>query len=111
MASSTRRGKYGAVRTEVDGVTFASKMEARRYTELRLMERAGEIGELTMQVRHQLRVNGQLICTYVSDFEYRDVHTGAWIVEDVKGKPSPVYKLKAKLMLACCGIVILETQA
>ena len=103
--------KYRAIRTEVDGVTFASRMEARRYSELKLLEQAGEIEDLQMQVRHRLVVNGVRVCDYLSDFEYRDLRTGEWITEDVKGKASPVYKLKAKLMKACKGITILETTA
>jgi hypothetical protein len=103
--------KYHAIPTEVDGVRFASRMEARRYRELRLLEQAGAIEKLTLQRRHTIRVNGVLICAYVSDFEYRDVVTGRWIVEDVKGKATPVYKLKAKLMRAVHGIEVQEVQA
>lgn len=35
--------KYGAKKTVVDGVTFDSKAEARRYQQLKLMQQAGEI--------------------------------------------------------------------
>lgn len=108
---ASRRGKYGARRTEVDGITFASAMESRRYGELRLAEMAGEIRDLELQPRYPLRVNGQLICTYVADFRYLDVRTGRIVVEDVKGKPTPVYRLKAKLMRAVHNISVLETTA
>ena len=103
--------KYHAIPTEVDGVRFASRMEARRYQELRLLERAGEIEGLEMQVRYPIVVNGVKVCEYVSDFEYRDLSTGRWIVEDVKGKATPVYKLKAKLMRAVHHVEIQEVQA
>jgi hypothetical protein len=86
-------------------------MEARRYQELRLMERAGEIEKLTLQRRYPIRVNGVLVCAYVSDFEYRDLRTGRWVVEDVKGARTSTYKLKAKLMRAVHGIEIQEVQA
>lgn len=106
-----RRGKYGAKPTMVDNIRFASKMESRRYQELRLLEQAGEIANLKLQTRYPLRVNGVLICTYVPDFEYDDLRNGVHVVEDVKGKATQVYKLKAKLMRACHGITVLETQA
>ena len=38
--------KFGNVRTSVDNITFASKAEARRYQELRLLEKAGEIEKM-----------------------------------------------------------------
>ena len=99
--------KYHAVRTTVDGITFASKKEAARFVELRLMERAGEIGQLTLQPVWPLVVNGVKICNYIADFQYR-TPVGR-IVEDVKGVKTPVYKLKKKLMLAVYGIEIYET--
>lgn len=66
--------KYGAKRTtlpELPGQTFDSKAEARRARELLLMEKAGEIRDLKFHVRYPLKVNGQLVCTYVADFTYR----------------------------------------
>lgn len=101
--------KYGAIRTEVDGITFASKKEARRYGELRLLERAGEIGALTLQPRYPLKVNGKLICTYVADFEYYPADPEkAKVVEDAKGVRTPVFALKAKLFEALHGFPISE---
>lgn len=101
--------KYGAVRTEVDGITFASKKEARRYSELRLLERAGEIGALTLQPRYPLKVNGKLVCTYVADFEYYPADSGKpRIVEDAKGVRTPVFAIKAKLFEAVHGFKIVE---
>ena len=101
-----RRSKYGAIRTEVDGIKFASKREAKRYGELKLLERAGKIHNLTVQPRFDLVVHGTNICTYVGDFRYLE---DGWIVEDVKGVRTSVYRIKAKLMLACHGIKIKET--
>ncbi len=49
--------KYKAVRTEVDGIKFASKKEARRYGELLLLQRAGEISNLELQVPFLLTCN------------------------------------------------------
>ena len=103
-----RRNKFGAVRTEFDGQTFASKAEARRYANLRLLSKIGEIADLETQPSFPLVVNGQKVCTYIADFRYRVVATGAVIVEDVKGGPTatPTFKLKVKLLKALHGISV-----
>jgi hypothetical protein len=103
--------KYGNKPTEVEGITFHSKAEASRYSELRLLEKAGAIVALTVQPRWPLTVNGYKVGTYVGDFAYSDVVSGRFIVEDVKGVRTPVYRLKSKLMLACHGLVIQEIEA
>lgn len=105
--------KYGAIKTEVDGLVFASKAEARRYGELRLLERAGKIAGLELQPRYRLVVNGVLIGTYVGDFRYEEDTAEPFdpeVVEDVKGVKTPVYRLKKKLMKAIYGIEIRETE-
>ncbi len=101
------RSKYHAIRTEVDGITFASKAEAHRYQELRLLEVAGEISDLERQVAFHLWVGDEHICKYVADFRY--VRGGETVVEDVKGVRTAAYVLKRKLMKACHGIDLLET--
>lgn len=99
--------KYGAVRTEVDGVVFASKREAKRYQELRLLERAGQIEQLELQPRYPIAINDVKICTYVGDFQYRE--RGAFVLEDVKGMKTPAYNIKKKLVKAIYQIDIRET--
>lgn len=112
-----RRSKYGAVKTEIDGIVFASKAEARRYAELRLLEKAGRIKGLECQPKFPIYVArpGQTIvradkpvCTYVADFRYRLGPTGILIIEDVKGMKTPVYRLKKKLVEAQYGITVTE---
>lgn len=98
-----RRSKYGAVRTEVDGLSFASKKEATRYSALKLLERVGEISGLTLQPRFSLDVGGFHICTYVADFAYRD-KSGAQVTEDTKGVVTDVFAIKKRLMKAVHGI-------
>lgn len=105
---ATGRSKYNAVRTEVDGIKFASKKEANHYEMLKILERAGKITRLTLQPSFPLEVNGQLICRYVADFQYWDVERNEWTHEDVKGWKTPAYKLKKKLMKAIHGIEIKE---
>ena len=104
-----RRSKYGNVRTVVNGITFASKAEAARYRELVAMQKAKMISDLQIQQPFSLLVNGKLVCKYMADFTYKFGSTP--IVEDVKGVRTAVYRLKAKLMLACYGITITEIGA
>lgn len=113
-ARSTKKGnKYGAIPTVVDGVTFASKAEARHYRVLRLREQAGEITALELQPRYPLVVNGLLVATYVADMRYRE-RDGSLVVCDVKGGAATitaVFRLKSKLMRALYDIDVLIVQA
>ncbi len=102
-----RRHKFGAIATVIDGHKFPSKAEAKRYQELRLLERAGEITDLRLQPRYDLHVNGRKIGAYVGDFCYLTSH-GAEVVEDVKGMKTPMYRWKKKHLLAQWGIDITE---
>ena len=92
-----KAGKYGNVPTVVDGIRFDSKAEANRYSELRLLERAGTISDLECQPRYVLGT-GKRPPVYVADFRYHE--GGRLIIEDVKGgkaTQTAVFKLKAKL--------------
>jgi hypothetical protein len=101
--------KFGAVRTTLDGQTFASKLEAERYAELKLLQRAGRITELISQPEFPITVNGYVVCKYIADFEYTDAN-GKRIIEDCKSKPTmtPLYRLKKRLMLAVLGLTVTE---
>src|SRR3990167_5419723 len=74
--------KYGSIKVELDGYVFASRLEANRYLQLSLMEKAGEIRKLELQPRFQLYVNGVKIATYIADFQYVECKTGMTLVED-----------------------------
>lgn len=96
--------KYRAKKTTVDGITFDSKAESRRYTDLRLLEKAGIISDLELQPLFRLQdgfTDGKgtrhRSIDYVADFRY--IEDGRTVVEDVKGMRTPVYKLKKKLLL------------
>lgn len=67
---------------------------------LKLMERAGEIADLRLQVAYDLNVNGIKIGKYIADFVYIVWHTGQEVIEDAKGKQTDVFKLKFKFMAA-----------
>jgi hypothetical protein len=101
-ASEIRRHKYNAQRTQVDGITFDSKKEAKEYQNLKLLERVGAITDLQLQPAFLLQAaymdssgKRQRAIHYVADFAY--TQEGRRIVVDVKGMQTPVFKLKAKL--------------
>jgi hypothetical protein len=92
----------------VDGIKFASKSEANRYQELKLLARIGKIEELQLQPRWDCDVKGVFVCAYIADFVYWDNEKEEEVVEDVKGFKTPEYRLKKRLMFACHGIEIQE---
>lgn len=98
----------GARPVTVDGIRFHSSKEARRWQELRLMEKAGEISDLKRQVPVPLNGrSGPILtptgrpATYVADFTYRDASLGgALVIEDAKGHPTELYLLKRAILAA-----------
>lgn len=112
----SRRGiKWGIAQPVwLDGIRFASKKEARRYLELKILERSGAITALELQPSYPLEVmnpeNGEMttVGAYRADFRYRERQTGRQVVEDVKGMRTVVYRLKKRLVEALYGIQILE---
>ena len=116
--------KYGSKKVEVDGITFDSKREAKRYQELLLLEKAGAIQDLQRQVKFVLIPaqrepdtigkrggihRGKTIekeCSYYADFVYQEA--GETVVEDTKGMRTTDYIIKRKLMLYTHGIRIKE---
>ena len=87
----------------VDGILFSSKMEAKRYQQLKLLVIAREIKDLQLQPHFLLlpafERNGQhfLAINYVADFSYYDCKTKKCVVEEVKGFETEVWKIKKKL--------------
>lgn len=108
--------KYNSKKTVVDGQKFDSKKEARRYQELLLLEKAGEIKNLSRQVKFvlipsQRDENGKVVereCSYKADFTYEEEGGIKTVVEDVKGYRTKEYIIKRKLMLYQYGIRIRE---
>lgn len=119
--------KYRNQKVQVDGITFDSRREARRYSELKLLERAGQITDLELQKVYELipaqyetyaryGKKGQRIkdgrrcleksCTYIADFVYKE--NGQTVVEDTKGMKTEVYNIKRKMMLYFYNIRIRE---
>lgn len=104
------KNKYRAKPEIVDGVRFASKREAKRYRELKLLSDAGLITELELQPKFKLGrdeapylirsagyPNGRR-AVYLADFRYR--HEGELVIEDVKGVDNPLSRLKRAIVEA-----------
>ena len=108
----TRRNKYGARKVVVDGLKFDSQREAKRWQELKLMARAGEITGLVRQVVFELapavKLHGEArkkpALRYVADFRYVTTPDFAYVVEDAKGRDTPVSRIKRHLMKSVHGI-------
>ena len=106
--------KYGNRKTVVDGITFDSAKEARRYGELKLLEKAGKIFDLKIQPEFILQANGLPLAfdsgrkmKYRADFSYYCRRRVKRIVEDVKGYKTKEYKIK-KAILRSMGVEIVE---
>lgn len=116
IANRNRQSKYGNQKVELDGHKFDSKKEARRYAELKLMEKAGEIKDLELQKPYVIQPsffdrNGkrQTAIKYIADFVYVN-KGGETIIEDVKSpatRKDKVYRMKKKMM-AYIGLEITE---
>ena len=95
--------KYSNKKVILDNIKFDSKAERDRYSLLKLFEKQGLIKELELQKEFELqpsfKKNGKMYrkITYKADFYYFDNHLGKYIVEDVKGFKTDVYKLKKKM--------------
>lgn len=105
------RNKYGAKKVRLDdGQVFDSKREYRRWCELVLLEKAGQISQLRRQVVFELipKQDGERACKYVADFVYCD-QTGNTVVEDCKGLRTDAYRIKRKLFQWRYDMKIKET--
>lgn len=95
--------KYHNRKIIVDDKKFDSLKEAKRYKELKILEKANEITELRLQVKFELQPSFKKDnktyrkIEYIADFTYYDNKLNKYIVEDTKGYKTDVYKLKKKL--------------
>lgn len=98
--------KYHNKKTVIDEIKFDSKLEAERYAQLKILERAGVIRDLELQPEYELipsfRKNGKTWrkTVYKADFRYILCDDDKTIIEDVKGSTAvitDVFRLKQKL--------------
>lgn len=112
-----RRNKYANQKTDVDGILFDSMKEAKRYRELLLLLRAGEIRDLRLQPRYPFVIQGEPVkikskgfpngrsVSYVADFEYIE-RSGRLVIEDVKGFDTAVSRLKRAIFYSLYKIPV-----
>lgn len=90
------KNKYGAKKRKVDGYTFHSIAESKRYLYLKSRLQAGEIESLELQPTYHATVNSIKIGKIILDFRYFDKKLNKVIIEDVKGKDTSLSKWKRK---------------
>jgi len=108
-----RSNKYKNKKVILEGIKFDSIKESKRYIELKLLQKVGEIGHLELQPKFILALpfehkyaGNQRGITYIADFSYYVPEDGdefAYrVVEDVKSPATKtdVYRVKRKLFLA-----------
>ncbi len=117
MLKPRKKPKFRNKKVVLNGTTFDSRKEAKRFRELQILERAGEISELQTQyafvlaesVKFSNEPRKKPALRYVADFVY--IKNGCQVVEDVKSKISrslAEYRIKKHLMMSVHGIEILE---
>ena len=105
-------GKYNNKKIAVDGIIFDSKKEAARYSELKILLKAGLIFDLELQPVYEIQPSykrqGKTVraIKYLADFRYQE--NGKTVVEDVKGFKTDMYKLKKKLVEYKFDVIIKE---
>lgn len=108
--------KYGARKTVVDGITFDSAAEAKRYKTLAHAELIGQIAGLELQPVYVLaegvKLHGEKrkrpAIRYRADFSYV-TQLGEKVVEDVKSPATaklPVFRLKQHLLFLRHGVIV-----
>lgn len=106
MSGYNKYGVSSKLDRTVHGRTFASKAEASRYLHLVMLERAGEIADIELQVEYLLvpahvLADGTKVraVRYYADFRYLDLRTNKRVVEDVKGCKTQAYIVKRAVLL------------
>ncbi|MGE5353991.1 MAG: DUF1064 domain-containing protein [Acidobacteriota bacterium] len=94
-----KRHKYNAIKMETGGETYDSTMEGLEAQKLDWQVKAGTIRGYEKQIRIPLMVAGVKICDYIIDFKVIHLDGSEELVE-VKGFPTPAWRLKHKLFCA-----------
>lgn len=102
QASQKKQSKYNNTKVLYNGIAFDSQLECKRYQQLVLLEKAGLISNLVLQVRYELQpaftYQGKRVraIEYISDFQY--VENGITVLEDTKGYTTKDFLLKEKML-------------
>lgn len=121
LLAKPKRAKYGNRKVMIDGILFDSIKEGKRWQELRLLEKAGEISHLERQPKFYLYGSKSQVLIksngypngrrayWKGDFAYFDYRLNKRICEDVKGFRTQIFILKKAIVLACYpGLEIVE---
>lgn len=100
-APAKRGSKYGAKSTEVDGIRFDSKAEARYYGKLKAQVAAGELAYFLRQVSIYLPGKTRYVVDFMEVF-----HDGRIRYVDVKGVQTQMFRLKKRQVEALYPITI-----
>lgn len=115
---TAKRNKFNAQKVDLDGMTFDSKKEHKRYIELKARQQRGEIFGLEHHTKFELapktKIEGEKrakpALRYFADFTYY-ISTGEYIVEDVKSAATrklASYRNKKHLMKTVFNIDVRE---
>ena len=107
-----RDNKFGARKTVVGDLNFDSKREAKRWGELRVLERAGKITALERQITFVLapsvKIEGEKkarpALRFKADFRYFSLAHGVFVIEDSKGFADTAFRIRQHLMKSVHGI-------
>jgi len=83
--------KFSAQRTELDGIKFDSKLESRHYTNLKRLQRSGELLFFLRQVPIHLPGKTKYVCDFVEFWA-----DGRVEFTDCKGMETETFKLKKR---------------
>ncbi len=97
------RHKFHAKPTELDGIKFSSKKEAKRYMELKLLKDSSDVLFFLRQVPFHLPGNVRYVCDFMVFWSNGDI-----TVEDVKGMKTDMYVVKKKILEDTYPIQITE---
>lgn len=109
LKKKKKRNKYNVAPVEhrtVDGKIFDSLAEAKRYCQLKLLQKGGFIRQLELQPEFRFEIDGKLMFKYLADFRYFE--GSQRVVEDCKGVRTPVYRIKKKIIEATHHVKIVE---
>jgi len=95
--------KFRAKPTETDGIKFSSKKEAKRYSNLKTLQKAGKVIFFLRQVPFHLPGGVKYICDFLIFWANGEV-----TIEDVKGFKTESYKAKKKMVEAIYPVQIIE---
>jgi hypothetical protein len=115
-----RKGRFPTAPVEqrtMGGKVFASKAQMLRYADLQLLQRAGKISELEMEVPFKVYIRNpdgmeEYYCTYTADHVYWE--NGSRVIEEVKSSGTakdPAYRLRRKAFEIYHGLKVREVVA